>query len=226
MRQFEKDLEVIRAHLLLMGEKSYESVSLAIKALLESEPDLRKIIYAKDNEIDELENQVDAAVTSCLSTCAPVAADLRFLVTTIKVSHELERIGDEAKAIARRTKRALVNDFHVIPQMAELALAMLQDALDVFVEFDEEKAHMIWSTDIAVDEFNRQNSDYYASLMTRHPELGPSVFEMVFISKSLERVADHAVSISKEVVFMATSKEVRHAVEFKKSSLKKKLKAS
>lgn len=225
-RFFEQDLEQIRSHLLRMGQKAVESVRLAMRALVEAEPKLKKTVYANDDEIDELENLVDSEATRLLSTCAPVAADLRFIVTTMKVSHELERVGDEAKAIARRAKRALAHDYHNIPRMAELGLQMLEDALAVFVEFDQAKAEAIWTQDLEVDKLNKENHKHFTALVSENPTLAPAIFEMVFISKSLERIGDHAVGISKEIVFMATSREVRHAEEYKKSTLKKKLAAA
>ena len=221
--QFEHNLENLKSKLLLMGQLANESLQGAIKALVEGDSVLAKAVRTKDEEIDDLENELGEEVTTFLSTHAPVASDLRLLVSIIKISHEIERIGDEAKAIARRSRKTAIPDFHRIPRMGEIAREMIQDALSIFVEYDEDHAKAIWKRDLEVDELHKENNQFCQSLVEKDPMTSSSVFEVLFISKSLERVCDHAVSISKETVFMATSRDVRHAPEFKKAALRKEL---
>jgi phosphate transport system protein len=221
--QFEHNLENLKSKLLLMGQLANDSLQGAIKALVEGDSVLAKAVRSKDEEIDSLENELGEEVTTFLSTHAPVASDLRLLVSIIKISHEIERIGDEAKAIARRSRKTAIPDFHRIPRMGEIAREMIQDALSIFVEYDEDHAKAIWKRDLEVDELHEENNQFCQSLVEKDPMTSSSVFEVLFISKSLERVCDHAVSISKETVFMATSRDVRHAPEFKKAALRKEL---
>ena len=108
-------------------------------------------------------------------------------------------------------------------KMGEIAREMIQDAPSIFVEYDEDKAKAIWTRDLEVDQLHKENNQFCQSLVEKDPTTTSSVFEVLFISKSLERVCDHAVNISKETVFMATSRDVRHAPEFKKSALRKEL---
>ena len=220
---FEHNLENLRSKLLLMGQLANESLRTSIKALINGDPVLAKSVREKDEEIDNLENEISEIVTTYLSTHAPVAADLRLLVATLKISHDLERIGDEAKAIARRSRKTVLHKFNEIPRMNEIAQEMLQDSLSVFVEFDEAKAKSIWTRDLQVDKLHGENNRFCLNMTEKEPTSATSAFEILFISKSLERIADHAVNISKEVVFMATSVDVRHAAKYKKSVLKKKL---
>jgi len=220
---FEHNLENIKSKLLLMGQLASESLRMAIEALVQADPVLAKKVKEKDEEIDELENEISDLVTTHLSTHSPVAADLRLLVATMKISHEIERIGDEAKAIARRSRKIAINHFHEIPQMAEVAQAMLKDALTVFAEFDEERAKSVWTRDLEVDELHGENNRSCQNMVEKDASLASTVFETLFISKSIERVADHAVNVSKEAVFMATSRDVRHAPEYKKSELRKEI---
>ncbi|MBR59586.1 MAG: phosphate transport system regulatory protein PhoU [Euryarchaeota archaeon] len=222
---FEHNLENLRSKLLLMGQLANESLRTSIKALINADPVLAKSVREKDEEIDNLENEISEIVTTYLSTHAPVAADLRLLVATLKISHDLERIGDEAKAIARRSRKTALHQFNEIPRMNEIAQEMLQDSLSVFVEFDEAKAKSIWTRDLQVDKLHGENNRFCLNMTEKEPTSATSAFEILFISKSLERIADHAVNISKEVVFMATSVDVRHAAKYKKSVLKKKLAA-
>lgn len=220
---FEHNLENLRSKLLLMGQLANESLKTSIKALINADPLLAKSVREKDEEIDNLENEISEIVTTYLSTHAPVAADLRLLVATLKISHDLERIGDEAKAIARRSRKTALHQFNEIPRMNEIAQEMLQDSLSVFVEFDEAKAKSIWTRDLQVDKLHGENNRFCLNMTEKEPTSATSAFEILFISKSLERIADHAVNISKEVVFMATSVDVRHSAKYKKSVLKKKL---
>ena len=220
---FEHNLENLRSKLLLMGQLANESLKTSIKALINADPVLAKSVREKDEEIDNLENEISEIVTTYLSTHAPVAADLRLLVATLKISHDLERIGDEAKAIARRSRKTALHQFNEIPRMNEIAQEMLQDSLSVFVEFDEAKAKSIWTRDLQVDKLHGENNRFCLNMTEKEPTSATTAFEILFISKSLERIADHAVNISKEVVFMATSVDVRHAAKYKKSVLKKKL---
>lgn len=220
---FEHNLENLRSKLLLMGQLANESLKTSIKALINADPVLAKSVREKDEEIDNLENEISEIVTTYLSTHAPVAADLRLLVATLKISHDLERIGDEAKAIARRSRKTALHQFNEIPRMNEIAQEMLQDSLSVFVEFDEAKAKSIWTRDLQVDKLHGENNRFCLNMTEKEPTSATSAFEILFISKSLERIADHAVNISKEVVFMATSVDVRHSAKYKKSVLKKKL---
>ena len=220
---FEHNLENLRSKLLLMGQLANESLRTSIKALINADPVLAKSVREKDEEIDNLENEISEIVSTYLSTHAPVAADLRLLVATLKISHDLERIGDEAKAIARRSRKTALHQFNEIPRMNEIAQEMLQDSLSVFVEFDEAKAKSIWTRDLQVDKLHGENNRFCLNMTEKEPTSATSAFEILFISKSLERIADHAVNISKEVVFLATSVDVRHAAKYKKSVLKKKL---
>jgi phosphate transport system protein len=221
--QFEHNLENVKSKLLLMGQLANDSVKGAMKALLEKDSTLAKMVRTKDEEIDLLENEISDSVTTYLSTHAPVAADLRLLVATMKISHEIERIGDESKAIARRSRKTVSHEFHKIPEMAKIAQQMIQEALNTFIEYNETKAKAIWRKDLEVDQLHIENNQFCQQLVEANPALASSIFEVLFISKSLERIADHAVSISKETVFMATSRDVRHAPEFKKSALRKQL---
>ena len=220
---FENNLENIRSKLLLMGRLATDSLELSLESLIEASSEKAKRVRNKDKEIDDLENELSADVTTHLSTHAPVAADLRLLISTMKTSHEIERVGDEAKAIARRARKSIISNYNLIPKMGEITIRMIKEALAVFVEYDEEKAKKIWSTDLIVDELNVKNIEFCQDLVTQDPSSASSIFEMLLISKSLERIGDHAVNISKEVVFMATSRDVRHAPEYKKSFLKKSL---
>lgn len=210
-RYFHSELEDLRSQLVLLGEKATEAVRLATRALFEGDLYLVDQVLGMDDAIDDLEVEIDREAIRYISLRAPVASDLRLLTVGIKASHDLERVGDEATNIAKRTRRinreGPVSDFLELPEMTAFALEMLRDALDSFVEEDPEKAISICRRDKEVDEMDRRNFARITDMMKDAPEEIASLLELVFISRSLERVADHATNIAEEVVFLLSGQE-------------------
>lgn len=212
-RYFHSELEELRSQLVLLGERSIESLRLAMQGLIEQDLALTEQVLTLDDAIDDLEVEIDREAIRYISLRAPVGADLRLLTVAIKASHDLERVGDEATNIARRSRRIQAEgpptDMLEVPRMTELVVQMLRDALDSFVEEDAEKAIGICRRDKAIDETDRRNYKGFLQLMKANPGAIDSLMEMVFISRSLERVADHATNIAEEVVFLLSGQEKR-----------------
>ena len=210
-RYFHSELEDLRSQLVLLGEKAMDSVRLATRALMEGDISFVEQVLSMDDAIDDLEVEIDREAIRYISLRAPVASDLRLLTVGIKASHDLERVGDEATNIAKRTKRINAEgptpDFLELPEMSLIALEMLRDALDSFVEEDPEKAIAICRRDKEVDEMDRRNFTRIADIMKINPHDINSLLELVFISRSFERVADHATNIAEEVVFLFSGQE-------------------
>lgn len=216
-RYFHEELEAVRSHLMLMGERAVANVNLAMRALLESDIALAAQVVDSDKGINQIEDQIDDEVARYISLRAPVARDLRLLFVAIKASHDLERVGDEAKAIAKRTKKILkecsvVGDVGKLPKMCELAVNMLREALHCFIEEDAEKAVPISMRDKEVDSLNRKNFKYFIERMKSDSSLVRINTEMVFISKSMERIADHAQNIAEEVYFLLTTEKLKDVI--------------
>lgn len=216
-RYFHEELEAVRSHLMLMGEKAIANVNLSMRAILESDIAMADRARAADDRIDEIETQIDDEVARYISLRAPVARDLRLLFVAIKASHDLERVGDEATSIAKRTRRILktgrtIDDLGHLPRMCELAIGMLQDSLHCFIEEDAERAFPICARDEEVDKLNRLNLQYFVNRMKSDPNLVDSATEMVFISKSMERIADHAQNIAEEVYYLLTAKTLKEVI--------------
>ncbi len=214
-RFFHSELEQFRSNLLLMGERCIEIVRLSTRALLEGNVDFAKAVLTKDDAIDELEVMIDAEAIRYISMRAPVAKDLRLLTVGMKAAHDLERVGDEATSIARRTLKldaALpVKDFLGIPAMTQITLEMLRDSIDSFIEGEADKALAIPLRDKEVDRLNKQNYETLARLITQDTARINSYLDLMFISKSIERVADHASNISEEVVYLYKAEDIRHS---------------
>lgn len=208
---------------MLMGEKAIANVNLAMRAILESDLATAQQVKQADNRIDEIEKQIDEEVARYIGLRAPVARDLRLLFITIKASNDLERVGDEATSISKRTAKILetgksIDDLAHLPRMCELAVGMLKDSLHCFIDEDASRAFAISERDKEVDDLNRKNFSYYVEMMRKDSSLVLFCTEMVFISKALERIADHAQNIAEEVYFLLTAEDLKEAI-VKKSSV-------
>ena len=220
-RFFDNELETFRSHFMLMGESSIRQVRLALKALVDGDAALADQVIAADDEIDRLEMQIDNEAIAYMNLRAPVATELRLVIVGMKASHDLERVGDEATSIAKRAVRLAaeppLKPYVDIPRMANIALEMLRDALDCFLHGDTEKALAVVKRDIEVDAINKQLYRELTSYMIERPQSISRALELMFISKSLERIADHATNIAEEMVFLAHAKDIRHSEALKKS---------
>ena len=222
-RFFDTELETFRSHLLLMGETSIRQVRDAIKALVENDIALADRVMAADDEIDVMEIKIDDEAIRYMNLRSPIATELRLVIVGMKASHDLERVGDEASNIAKRAAKLAtqppLKPYVDIPRMAAIALEMLRDALDCFLQVDSEKAIAIVKRDSEVDAINRQLYRELTSYMIEQPETLSRALELMFISKSSERIADHATTLAEDMDFLAQAKDIRHSEELKKSNL-------
>lgn len=220
-RFFDSELETFRSHLLMMAEKSMEQVRLALRALVESNISLADQVIAADDEIDQLEISIDDEAIRYMNLRSPIATELRVVIVGMKASHDLERVGDEATSIAKRAIKLAaepqLKPYVDIPRMANIALEMLRAAMDCFLESDIEKALAVVKRDAEVDLINKQLYRELSSFMIERPGTISRALELMFISKSIERIADHATNIAEEMVFLAQARDIRHAEELKKN---------
>jgi phosphate transport system protein len=221
-RFFDSELETFRSHLILMGETAIKQIRSAITALVESDASLANQVIAADDELDELEIKIDDEAVRYMNLRAPVASELRLVIVGMKASHDLERVGDEATSIAKRAIKLCaeppLKPYIDIPRMATMALEMLRDALDCFLQVDEARAVAVCKRDAEVDNLNRQLYRELTSFMIEKPETISRAIELMFIAKSIERIADHATNIAEEMIYLSQGKNVRHTEEVKKDS--------
>ena len=221
-RFFDAELETFRSQLILMGEMASEQVRMAIKALAEANPGLADQVIAADDKLDLLEVKIDDEAVRYMNLRAPIASELRLVIVGMKASHDLERVGDEATSIAKRaiklSAEPQLKPYIDLPRMAVMALEMLRDALDCFLQVDEAKAVAVCKRDAEVDDLNRQLYRELTSYMIEKPETISRAIELMFISKSIERIADHATNIAEEMIYLSHGKDVRHTEEVKKAA--------
>jgi phosphate transport system protein len=213
-RFFDTELENFRMQLVLMGETAIEQVRHAIRALAEGDIDLAGRVVAADDELDGLELRIDDEAMRYMNLRAPVATDLRLVIVGMKASHDLERVGDEAAGIAKRAARLAAappgKPCADLPRMAEMAIAMLRDALDCFLNADVDKAVAVIRRDEAVDRLNQRLYRALTGCMIEDPPAIGRAIELMFICKSIERIADHATNIAEEMIYLFQARDVRH----------------
>ncbi|HWD18859.1 MAG TPA: phosphate signaling complex protein PhoU [Verrucomicrobiae bacterium] len=207
------ELNKFKEKLLMMGSYAESAVSQAVQALSDRNDQLAHQVQANDDIMDQFEIDIDEMAILLLSK-APLASDLRLITVAMKISQNLERIGDEATTISRRAielnQEPQLKSYIDIPQMARIALQMLKDALDSFVSKQAEKARTVVPRDKEVDALNRQLYRELSSFMVENPATITRCLNLMTISKSLERVADHATNIAQEVVYLCEARDIRH----------------
>jgi len=213
MIHFDQELASLKEQLLIMASLAEAAVNKAIKALVERDDDLARQVKDQDSALDRLEIEIDDMGIILLSK-APLASDLRLITVAMKISHDLERVGDEATTIARRSvelsQEPQLKPYVDIPRMARMALEMLDDALNAFVHGNPEKARAVIPRDREVDLLNRQLHRELSSYMIEKPTTITRCLNLMVIAKSLERIADHATNVAEEVVYLYEAKDIRH----------------
>jgi phosphate transport system protein len=213
---FEMGLDELRQKLLLMGSHAETAVNRAVQSLVQRDTDLAQRVRADDDVIDHFEIEIDEMAIQLL-TKAPLASNLRLVTVAMKISQNLERIGDEATKVAKRA-RDLAQEPPVkinldLPRMAALALAMVKDALDSFVQQDSAAARAIIPRDKDVDALNKEMHQRLALHMMENPDTIGRCLHWIVATKSLERIADHAKNIAEEVVYLCEAQDIRHTLK-------------
>ncbi|HVY70194.1 MAG TPA: phosphate signaling complex protein PhoU [Verrucomicrobiae bacterium] len=210
---FDQELALLKETLLTMASHANSAVNNAIKALVERDDDLARSVIENDNVLDQLEIEIDDMGIALLAK-APLARDLRLITMTMKISHDLERVGDEATTIARRSielsQEPQLKPYVDIPRMARMGLEMLNDSLDAFVNHDPAKARAVVPRDKEVDAIHKQLQRELASYMIEKPTTITRCLHLMTISKCLERIADHAANFSEDVVYLYDAEDIRH----------------
>ncbi|MBN2107410.1 MAG: phosphate signaling complex protein PhoU [Deltaproteobacteria bacterium] len=213
-KSFDKELHDLKERLLLVGGRVERAIRDAIKALEERNSDTAEKIIAEDDVIDSEELEIDEFCLRLLALRQPAARDLRFITTAIKINYDLERIGDMAVNISERVlelnKEPQLKPYITLPQMALSVQQMLRDSLNSFVNEDPIAARAVVEEDEKVDHALNQIYHELVNLMAKDYGCVPRATRLLFISKYLERIADHAVNIAELVVFMVEGKILRH----------------
>ena len=213
-RHFEQELNELKEQLLLMGGRAESIVRKSIESLRRSDAVLAQQVFDDDHAIDRQEIDVEERCIRLLALQQPLAGDLRAITAALKISNDLERVGDHAVNIAGGTVRLagkpLLKPLVDIPRMADLAVGMLHESLDAFVRRDAESARRLVRRDDEVDDLNRQVFRELLSYMIEDPSTITRALELVLVARNLERVADLATNVAEEVVFIAEARIIKH----------------
>ncbi len=210
---FETGLNALRQKLLTMASHTETAVNQAVQALMQRDYDLAVKVRGDDNIIDAFEVEIDEMAIQLL-TRAPLASNLRLVTVAMKISQNLERIGDEATKIAKRARDLAqeppVKLYLDLPRLAGMSLVMVKDALDSFVQRDSAAARAIIPRDKDVDALNKEMHQMLAQHMMANPDTIARCLHWIVAAKSLERIADHAKNIAEDVVYLCEAQDIRH----------------
>ena len=215
-KQFDAELEAVRANVLKMGGMVEEQIVNAVDSLINADLDLADQVDSNDHNVNAMEVAIDEDCTNIIARRQPTASDLRMVMMVVKTITDLERIGDEAAKIARMAKaihqaeRISVPRFNEVKYMADLVLDMLHKALDGFARLDATKAVEIARQDQSVDEEFHLNLRHLITYMMEDPRTISVFIDILFVTKAIERMGDHAKNMSEYVVYMVKGKDVRH----------------
>jgi phosphate transport system protein len=214
-RQYEEELNDLRQNILTMGGLVEKQIANAIDALVNRDLAKAEAIIKKDVEVNALDVGIDDLCLKLLALRQPAGRDLRFITTALKITTDLERIGDRAVSISERAielgNEPPLKPYIDIPRMADISLGMLRQSLDAFVREDPELALAVCRSDDEVDKLNGQIFRELLSYMIEDPATITRAMRILFVSKYLERIADHATNIAEMVVFMVKGQSIRHA---------------
>jgi len=216
-RQFEEELNELRQRILEMGGLVEKQIADAVRALTSRDRTLAEATIRKDHTVNRYDVEIDELCLRLLALRQPAARDLRFITTALKITTDLERIGDRAVSIGERALELAgepeLKPFVDVPRMAEISSRMLHRSLDAFVHEDTDLALDVCRSDDEVDKLNAQIFRELLACMVEDPQTIGRAMRVLFVSKYLERIADHATNIAEMVIFMVKGKSIRHIEE-------------
>jgi phosphate transport system protein len=212
--KFQQNLDDLKERLLMMAGMAEQAIQRSIEAYRTRDLSICELVFRSEPGINRLEREIDQMALDLLAMEQPMAIDLRFILSVIRINADLERVGDQAVNIAVRVREmgAFANiDLPVdIPKLASLASAMVRQALQAFIEADADLATAVLAMDDQVDEMNDAAFYSLSSLIKQHAELTPQSLNALIIARNLERVGDHATNIAEDVIFWVRGADVRH----------------
>ncbi len=211
---FDDELKALREMVLKLGCMVENAIRDSVKALVERDSELAREVIKRDHIINALDVKIDEECVRLIALRQPMARDLRLITTAMKITTDLERMGDLAGNIAERAielnAEPQLKPFKNIPRMAEITQQMVRDALDAFVTGCSRLPYEVIKRDDEVDDLTVRNFEELLSLMIQDPKIIPLAVKRTYIAKYLERIADHATNIAEMIIYMCKGKMIRH----------------
>jgi phosphate transport system protein len=216
---FQKELQELKDDLLKMAALVEEAISTAVQSLVMRDSDLAKKTFEGEDRINRMEIDIEDKCLKLLALMQPMAADLRFITSGMKIITDLERMGDQAVNIAERAislnQEPQLKPYIDIPRIAKIAQSMVRDVLDAFVNRDPQLARSVCERDDLVDGLNDQVFRELLTYMMSDPKTIPRAVQLIIVSRCLERIADHATNIAEDVIFMVDALVIKHHADAK-----------
>jgi len=213
-KRYEEELKKLREEILYMGGLVEDQIQKSVKSLVDRDSDLATVIIERDHEVNRLDVEIDELCIKLLALHQPAGRDLRFITTGLKITTDLERIGDMAVNICERAlelnQEAQLKPYIDVPRMARISQRMIRESLDAFVREDTELALKVCKDDDEVDQLNAQIFRETLTFMLENAQTISRATKISSVSKYLERIADHATNIAEMVIFMVKGKSIRH----------------
>ena len=217
MRHFEEELEQLKGKLLEMSSLVEAAVQRGVTAVTEKDRGAAEQVFRDEARINQLQIEIDEFAINLLATQQPLAADLRLVVAALKINTDLERMGDLSVHIAQRAISLLgdpvIKPMMDIRHMSALVESMVRKSLDAFVANDADMARSVLASDDAVDSLRTASYHELVSFMEKQPQNIPQALNLMEITRSLERIADHSTNIAEDVLFLVKGIDVRHHAE-------------
>lgn len=214
MAIFDEELGALRERVLKIGSLVEMAIRDSVKSLVERDSDLARKVIERDHRINALDVEIDEECTRLIALRQPKAKDLRFITTAMKITTDLERMGDLAEDIAERAielnEEPQLKPYIDIPRMAEITEEMVRESLDAFVRGCSKMPYEVIKRDDEVDNLNAQVFNELLFYMIQDPNTVPRATRISYVSKYLERIADHATNIAEMVIYMCEGKIIRH----------------
>ncbi len=216
---FQKELQELKEDLLNMGALVEEAINTAVQSLVKRDSDLAKKTFEGEDRINRMEIDIEDKCLKFLALRQPMAADLRFITSAMKIITDLERMGDQAVNIAERAislnQEPQLKPYIDIPKVAEITQSMVRDVLDAFVNRDSRLARSVCERDDRVDGLNDQIFREILTYMISDPQTITRAVHLMIVCRCLERIADHATNIAEDVIFLVDGRVIKHHADVK-----------
>ena len=221
---FHQELEKLKASLLKMAALVEEAISSSVQSLVKRDTNLARKTFDGEDRINRMENEIEDMCLKLLALGQPMAVDLRFITSALKIITDLERMGDQAVNIAERAvslnQEPQLKPYIDIPRMAEIVQSMVRDVLDSFVRRDSKLARSVCAKDDLVDGLNDQVFRELLTFMMSDPTTIQRAVHLMIVCRCLERIADHATNIAEDVIFVVDARVIKHHAEEKETEKK------
>ena len=220
-KKYEEELKSLRDRIIKMGGLVEDQIARAVRSLVDRESALAEGVIERDTEVNQMDAEIDELCVRLIALHQPAAKDLRFVTTALKITTDLERIGDMAVNVSERSleliREAPLKPYIDLPRMAEISRRMISESLNAFVHEDTALALKVCEDDQEIDDLNEQIFRETVSYMITEPRTITRAMKVTFVSKYLERIADHATNIAEMVIFLVKGKSIRHVKEVPRS---------